>query len=120
MLAQQPQRLLVEPRAHLACIVQPADVVVEAHKQRAEARARPLRAGVTAHDEFLFADALDLQTIARSAFHTWRISTLANQTFPAVAAGLLKVPPAVLATVFAVTQVPACTKVNDLLQDSLA
>ena len=84
---QIAQRRAVEAGADLAGVDEVGAVVV-ADQQRAERDAAALRRGETADDEFLVADALELEPVAGAAAAVRRIGPLGDDTLVAALAGL--------------------------------
>src|SRR5215217_4475543 len=94
--AELPQRRVVEARADPARVAEHA-VLVVAHEQRAELRARPLRAGEPADHELLLGVALELEPVARAAAVVGAVGALRDHSLEALFARLAVDLPAVLA-----------------------
>ena len=109
---------MVEACADLAGVAQTL-VLLVAHQQRAEVRARPLRRGEAADHELLLEVALELEPVARAGGRAVRaVCALRDQPFEALAAGLAEQLRAVLVAVRAVAHPPA--ELEGLAQERLA
>src|SRR6267142_2587907 len=87
LLAQPAQRGAVEAGPDLAGIDEPAAAVI-AQQQCPETDSVPVRLGISADDEFLLADALEFQPIARSPGDVCAVSILCDHPLPSTSARL--------------------------------